>query len=257
MVTLTPPVQRQDRVARPQDHLRAGGLDREYVITTGTGATITYNDVWHRWNQGTGSTTTGTWYNPAVWQQWNTTATTMATTIRTQVAPAMQRSAEEMAAFAERQREQRDIAQRRAEEASRRSLAEKERKAGAQERALALFLDLLTEEERASYEASEHRSVRVRGQGGTFFEMCLDSVHGNIIERDEHGCSLNVVCVAPNMFDTMEQVYMPLADGWIGQLLAIRHDLATFRQRGNTSRVRPCRRVTDPTARRIDAVLAA
>lgn len=263
MVDLVPPVQRRNRVARPQDHLRAGGQEPdEYVwgAWTTTGTTMTGGDVWYQWNQPYTTATTTTTPYTTTWQQWNQTTVQLKDALR-RTGEAVGRTAEELAAMRQQAEEQaeraRDAIQRANEERSRLRLAERERKAGAQERALALFLDLLTPEERASYEENGGASVKVRGQGGTWFRMVLDAVHGNIYETDEHGCRLGSVCVAPAMLDVAANLYMPLADGWIGQLLAIRHDLAHFRQKGNWSGVRPCAQAARVPPQRIDAVLAA
>lgn len=233
------------------------------VTYTGTYATTTMTgDQWLRpIMNNTTTATADAAFNPQVWRYWidelQAATGPFAEAMRrtgVQVAELGEVTREQREALAkatreqrealERQREEaRDAAQRRREEASRLRLAEQERQRGAQERASELFAMLLTPEELASWEAQRRALVRVRGQGNTLFLIeTTNSVHGNVTETDEHGCRLGNVCVAPDMYDTGVDTYLPLADGWIGQLMAIRHDLEHFRNRGNWSRRQECGR---------------
>lgn len=286
MVTFAPPVRRvRVPVARPQDYLRPGGQPSatydtvEYVnetwytttamtyYPTTTYATTTTGDQWLRPMATTTATATAA-FNPQVWRQWvddlQTAAGPFAEAMRrtgVQVAELAEITREQREALERRRQEDLDAAQQRREEASRRRLAEQERKAGAQARASGLFAMLLTPEELDYWEGHGRNEVQVRGQGGTLFLIeTVDGVHGNVTEVDEHGCRLGNVCVAPDMYDQQVDTYLPLADGWIGQLMAIRHDLEHFRARGNWSRVRGCShgaQGTDPLTVTAGRLLAA
>jgi hypothetical protein len=52
---------------------------------------------------------------------------------------------------------------------------------------------------------------------------------------DEHGCVLGRVCVAPGMYDGDADAYLPLADGWVGQYLALKFNEEALRATGNWS----------------------
>lgn len=153
---------------------------------------------------------------------------------------------EQEAARLLREQERRDEIQRMREEQSRRRLAEQARIDGAQARALELLEMILSPEERL-YRA-EHGEIMVRGSaGGMYVIEERDSVHGNVRQVDEHGCLLGRICVAPQMYDREAGLALPLADGWVGQYLAIKHDELLFRQKGNWSSVRPCQQPGVPS----------
>jgi hypothetical protein len=138
-----------------------------------------------------------------------------------------------------------DEAQRRREQEARRRLEAEQRWQRAEEdrvlaqiKGLELLEMLLTDEQAEQY--ALNGSVPVRGSDGGMYEIdtLYGGVHGNVVQVDEHGCKLGRVCVAPRM--NVGGHALPMADGWVGQLLAIKTDEALFRARGNWSSVRAC-----------------
>jgi hypothetical protein len=109
----------------------------------------------------------------------------------------------------------------------------------AQIRGLELLHMILTDEQQAQYDLNG--MVPVRGSLGGMYEIetLYGGVHGNITKVDEHGCRLGRICVAPRM--RVDGRALPLADGWVGQLLAIKTDEDAFIQTGNWSSRQPCR----------------
>jgi hypothetical protein len=130
-----------------------------------------------------------------------------------------------------------DRLQAQREERSRRLLAEKARLEGAQDRALVLLESLVSEDERPLEEL-----IQLVGSDGQLYriEMHRDTVHGNIVRVDEHGCILGRACVAPAMYDQDAGLALPLADGWVGQYLGLKHDAEGFLSRANWSGMRGC-----------------
>jgi len=125
--------------------------------------------------------------------------------------------------------------------------ARKVRSQEASARALELFLGLLTTEQAAEY--TSRGEVTVRGSEGGLFviETGRRTVHGNVVEIDAHGCRLARGCVQPAMWaDGGES--MPVEDGWVGQLMAIRHDELALRRVANWSNRTGCRRPDQPAA---------
>jgi hypothetical protein len=164
-----------------------------------------------------------------------------------QVAHAAPEMGEAVRADIERMRAaERDRRQRAREEYNAQHLAEQARLTGAQDRAMGLLLALLTPEER-EYHAT-HDEFLVIGHSGRRYLIGKHGVHGNIAEVDEHGCRLGRVCVAPGMYDRQANLYLPLADGWVGQYLAIKHNEEELRRVGNWSGLHPCRRPEPYTA---------
>lgn len=109
-----------------------------------------------------------------------------------------------------------------------------------------LLLALLTPEESAYHDT--HDRFLVVAQSGTRYLLGKHGVHGNIAEVDEHGCILGRVCVAPDMYDADAEVYLPLADGWVGQYLALKYDEQRLRNTGNWSHRRACQTPGAPAA---------
>lgn len=189
--------------------------------------TVSDEDLWHNYQQ-------------PIWDHWERVM------VRERETEAEFRAAQ--AEVERRHQEYRDQQQRTAEERNRRWLAEQERIAGAQQRALGLLEMILTPEERL-YRA-QHGEIMVRGSdGGMYVIEERGSVHGNVRQTDEHGCLLGRICIAPDMFDREERKALPLADGWVGQYLAIKYQEETFRATGNFSSVRPCQHADVPTLR--------
>jgi hypothetical protein len=212
------------------------------TITTNGTATFrtTDEELWR--NYYTGTPITWTQVNPVqarVWDRWEVTV----------------RETEEQARARElveqHHQEYRDREQRRREEINQLRLAEAERIAGAQERALELLEMLLTPEE--AEHRDRHGELLVRGsEGGMFVIEERDSVHGNVREIDEHGCILGRICVAPQMYHRepgQPTLSLPLADGWVGQYLAIKYQEERFRETGNWSGRRPCQHPGVPILR--------
>lgn len=138
-----------------------------------------------------------------------------------------------------------DEAQRYREQESRRRLEREQRAAKIEEdrilaqiKGLELLHMLLTDEQRAQYDLNGVIPV-VGSLGGRYeIETLYGGVHGNISMVDEHGCRLGRVCVAPAM--RVAGGPLPMADGWVGQLMAIKTDEQTFRDRGNWSSRQHC-----------------
>jgi hypothetical protein len=101
-----------------------------------------------------------------------------------------------------------------------------------------LLNDLLSPEEQA-YRA-EHGRVEIEGSDGNLYwlETHRETVHGNIVRVDEHGCHLGRACVAPGMYDGGA---LPTADGWVGQYLGLKFDAEEFLLQANWSGRYGCR----------------
>lgn len=150
----------------------------------------------------------------------------------------------------ERQARQ-DAAQARMEEASRRRLAETERMVLAESRAIELLKMILTPEELLMMEGDG--KIHVRGSEGGLFILDTQyqggAVHGNITQVDEHGCVLGRLCVQPDMYDSEtlgRPVAMPLADGWVGQYLYIKHNEEALKATANWYARRACQQPNVP-----------
>lgn len=192
----------------------------------------------------TSATTTGGY----IQFPWTTNLTTATTTTFSTTWDRWSQWHEPIMRTAEEEQRLADARQQRQEEASRRRLAEQVRMEGAQDRALQLLELILTPEER-EWRDRHDGDIMVRGSDGGMYEISQTSVHGNVRQVDEHGCVLGRVCVAPSMYDRDAGMHLPLADGWIGQYLAIKHSEAEFRERGNWSGVRGCAQPNVPILR--------
>ena len=184
-------------------------------INTGTATTITYpvrqNDVWHQWTGTTTGTFTTTAYTTQTitWQNWNEWHR-----------PVM-RSAEEEQAH-------QDMLQARREAAAREELAYRQREQQRQEQravANARAMDLLTMLVAPGERVDDLDMIQLVGSDGQLYrvEMHRQTVHGNVVRVDEHGCILGRACVAPAMWDR-EHGALPTADGWVGQYLGLKFD---------------------------------
>jgi hypothetical protein len=207
---------------------------------------ITYPQL----TNGTASTWTSTSTDAQIWQRWVTTGTTSTTLTWQQ--PIWDNWLREERVYQEQRaltQQQADELQARREARSREALAAEqarmENRVVAHARALDLLDELLTEDEREVRDAQQR--VAVRGSDGHLYwlEMHRETVHGNIVRTDEHGCQLGRACVAPQMRDGYD--VLPTADGWVGQYLGLKYDAATFLSHANWSGVRPCR-VTERAA---------
>jgi hypothetical protein len=206
----------------------AGGWITAPQYTAGTTAAwtvpVTNDRIWQYWLNNTSTTTTAsiTWQQP-VWDAWMRDDR-----IYTQQRALTQQQADELQA----RREQRSREALAAEQ------ARMENRVVAHSRALDLLDNLLTEDERATRD--EQQRVAVLGSDGHLYwlEMHRETVHGNIVRTDEHGCQLGRACVAPGMRDGYE--VLPTADGWVGQYLGLKFDAETFLSHANWSGVRRC-----------------
>jgi hypothetical protein len=196
-------------------------------FTTGTATAwtpVTNDRIWQYWLNTTSTTTTAsiTWQQP-VWDAWMED----------------DRLYQEQRALTQQQA---DELQARREQRSREALAAEqarmENRLVAHSRALDLLDNLLTEDERVTRD--EQQRVAVLGSDGHLYwlEMHRETVHGNIVRTDEHGCQLGRACVAPRMRDGYE--VLPTADGWVGQYLGLKFDAETFLSHANWSGVRRC-----------------
>lgn len=192
--------------------------------------TAIYNDTWMQWT--TASTTAS-----ATWNQWITAGTSTTVTMtgqnvvwhNWQEAPGRRRETnDELQALRERQSRE-----RLAREQQRRADRE-----AAKARATELLHDLLTEAEQATLRESAR--VEIEGTDGNLYrlETHRETVHGNIVRVDEHGCILGRACVAPRMYD--DGGALPTADGWVGQYLGLKFDTQEFLSHANWSGVRAC-----------------
>lgn len=148
-------------------------------------------------------------------------------------------------------RRQRDELQRRREEASRRRLAAQPLLVHARDRAEELLMMTLTPAEKVYMAENDGQVMVVGGDTGDLYTVDTQyhGVHGNIRKVDEHGCVLAILCVAPRMEHTDEhgdRYAMPLADGFVGQILSIKFNEQELLARANLSHVRSCRQPNVP-----------
>jgi|SRR5262245_28520927 len=203
------------------------------TTTATTGAwTVTRDEMWNSWINLQNTTTGGvvryeyTDEQVQTWNRWNEV------------------HYEQVLAPAEAVRvmqEELDRQQAAREERNRQMLAEAQaisvQRREAHDRAQELFLSLLTDEQRDQWAQSQ--AIHVRGSAGGLYELRDGGVHGNISQIDEHGCRLATLCVAPSMRGDDYQA-LPTPDGWVGQLLAIRHNEEELVARANFSYRRQC-----------------
>lgn len=189
--------------------------------------TVTYN-------------TTFTAQQNYVWSEWQYTGNQVIQQYR-QHRYFEDRTPEEERAYQDRLQGQREAASRRRLEAETRQRAANEQLAVAHERGMELLEMILTDEEKLLRAAKGGAALVVRGNLGGLYEIDISDgrgVHGNVTEVDEHGCRLGNICVAPKMY--LDDGRLPLADGYVGQYLSIKHDEETFRNTGNWSFRRVC-----------------
>lgn len=195
-------------------------------VSTGS-TTVNYTLQDPIWNQWTATGSTNAIYNQGpVWNQWNVVA---------ERAQDMARAMEVQQARIQAMREQvsRDrLIQQRARELDAKKRAE------AEERAEELLPLVLTVEEMAQYE--QEGQVWIRGSAGGYYVVMMErTVHGNVYTSDEHGCRLMSLCAAPQMYDG--NASLPLMDGWVGQILAIKNQEEHYLERANPGFRHPCR----------------
>lgn len=93
------------------------------------------------------------------------------------------------------------------------------------ERAKALFLSLISPEQRSEFERTGQVTVRARG-GRRYLVECRTNRHGNIIELDHQGEHAARLCVAPGG-------NIPHFDAILGQIVALEHDEQHVREMAN------------------------
>lgn len=209
-------------------------------------AAYTTTDLWHQWTStGTTSATFATTNYPTnVWGHWVTTGTA-STTITYHQQPIWE-VWEEDEHDLEVLRRYNDEMQARREQRNREALAAAQQQAldrgVAQAAAMTLLFDVLTHEERVAFEESDN--ITVQGQDGRLYriETHRDTVHGNIVRTDEHGCVLGRACVAPQMYG--DGGALPTPDGWVGQYLGLKFDTTEFLSHANWSQTYGCRQRT-------------
>lgn len=219
----------------------------------------THPQVWHRWRderlQVTYEEDTGGYiraytdeavyraHNQGVYDRWHVIAENDRLTAEEMEAREARRAARAEEERLERIRQQEEY-QRRREEQSRRELAQAQKREGAQKRALELLKMILTPEEKLIWENTGN--IAVRGSDGGLYEIDTGygGVHGNVYEVDGHGCRLASLCAAPDMMDVdpeLGRMSLPLADGWVGQYLTLKHNEREFTARANYGQRRECR----------------
>jgi hypothetical protein len=150
----------------------------------------------------------------------------------------------------EERRREWDELQARREQQSRERLARQQEemtnRALAQERSMELLNAVVAEEDRIP---GLDLLLQLRGSDGDLYrlEMHRETVHGNIVRVDEHGCMLGRACVAPAMYTAGEGA-LPTPDGWVGQYLGLKFDTAEFLRHANWSSVRPCQHPQEQVA---------
>lgn len=230
----------------------------EFTYTTASTSSITYTQdvVWNGWVVGNTTTGTSTFITDEqlvrfegtgiTWdQQYRIADNGWYSTQQEEVFNRWQVIHEREVPSPEELQRRADEMQRYREQESRRRLEREQREAKiaedrilAQAKGLDLLLMLLTDEQRAQYDLNA--VIPVRGSLGGMYEIetLYGGVHGNVSQVDEHGCRLGRICVAPAM--RVAGGPLPMADGWVGQLMAIKADEETFRKRGNWSSQRGC-----------------
>jgi len=170
--------------------------------------------------------------------------------------PQWEMTDEQREAIERAEQERRDREQAERERINRERLAREQEfqrlRQEAKDRALELLMMVLTPEERLQHE--NMGEIFVRGSDGHLYQLQTTSrntVHGNIVRTDEHGCKLGTVCVAPAMHESHEEGRraLPIEDGWVGQYLGLRHNAEEFLRHGNWSYVRECQHKDTPTLR--------
>ena len=205
-------------------------------MTTSTTWSTTANHVWTQWtNVGYttaslpyGNTTSNYHWQDEVWGQWVDDERTE-----------------------EERRQERDELQARREQHSREILARQQEqqanREAARERALELLDAVVDEEDRIP---GLDLLLQIRGSDGDLYrlEMHRETVHGNIVRVDEHGCILGRACVAPRMYAHDEGGALPTPDGWVGQYLGLKFDTEEFLSHANWSQVGTCRHQQEQVA---------
>ena len=195
---------------------------------------ITADRVWTGWINTTTGTQTIT--GDVAWNHWNSLTPQVYRQAVTRLSP-------EDLAQRERERASRD-ALRRAQETER-----LERRLMAHSRALELLDMILTPDQRE--ERIRDQRITVVAPSGRRYEVEThrETVHGNIVEVDAHGCRLRRGCVAPGMYG--DDGALPTPDGWVGQVLALQHNEEELLAKTNWSHVQRCHQPDVPILGRV------
>lgn len=210
-----------------------------------TGTTTTWYDAqgmqtWYKWTSGT---TTSSYVitdeeQQRMWVDWQPYAVRQVEWIRYQAEQAVYQRA-----VADREQRERER-QSRIELYQAQQLKRTEERIMAHARALDLLKLILTPDQQQEMQST--RCVTVFGQSGKRYrvEMHRETVHGNIVELDGHGCPLRRGCIAPDMY--VDSGALPTPDGWVGQVLAIQHNEGELVARANWSDTRRCQQPNVP-----------
>lgn len=212
-------MQRGDWLGLEQGFMTINTVRQQYTYTTVQPITFTINpiicyqtgsalmnsqqavDNWGQWVNGTTITTAGP--DNQVWYEW---------------VEADRLTTEEMEAAERRRiehREQIAAAAKAAEEAD--------------ARAMALFLEMLTPDQRADYDGDKHIEV-IGSRGRRYWILCRNSMSGNVLWMfdDDSTAFRATLCCHPS-----ERV--PLADAWLAQKLMLETDEDAFTALANYS----------------------
>jgi hypothetical protein len=212
--------------------------------TTTTGGVMTrwYDaqqaQTWYRWAGTNGTTTRYTITDEArvIWEGWNDQyRPTEIQMVRQEVRADVEQRAREMESRRQLQQAQ--------------YLKRQEERIVAEARALELLRFILSPEQ--EYEMETAQRITVQAPSGRRYrvETHRQTVHGNVVEIDEHGCPLQRGCVAPDMYDAGGA--LPTADGWVGQILALQHNEEELRAKANWSDRRHCQQPNVPILGRV------
>jgi hypothetical protein len=187
--------------------------------------TTTGDYTWTQWVANTATATTISYEQATAWEQWRVADYVDRRTrgwLTAEEQDALQREREEQ--NRERLRRQQEL---------------RERMAEARVKAVALLEEVVDPvdwvlDNLIQVEASDGNVYRI--------ELHRQTVHGNIVRIDEHGCVLGRACVAPGMYDGIKP--LPTEDGWVGQYLGLKFDAEEFLSHANWSeQYRGCQQV--------------
>jgi hypothetical protein len=147
----------------------------------------------------------------------------------------------EMAEHRAMRQRQRDELQQRREQRAREELAARQEREAQLAQARVRARELLEEMVAADDWVPGLAILQVAGSDGELYriEMHRETVHGNVVRVDQHGCLLGRACVAPEMYDGHRT--LPTEDGWVGQYLGLKFDAEEFLSHANWSSVQGCR----------------
>jgi hypothetical protein len=203
--------------------------------------------TWQQWvgNNTVGTATSYTYAdNATTWGQWVTAGSISHTTLTWQDEMWVQWEVQDYVYRRQRNQltpEEQDELQRQREQRSREELAARQAREEQMAAARVRGRELLEELVDAGDWVPGLELIQLVGSDGQLYrvELHRDTVHGNVLRVDEHGCILGRACVAPEMHDGVRT--LPTEDGWVGQYLGLKFDAEVFLQRANWSSVQGCR----------------